>query len=113
MLGLLAQACGEAGPTPTPATTSDDGVVNVGHRNYAFDPDRLSFRVGETVEFHLNSEDGTHTFTVRDLDINWAVGRQDEAQVQTYTFDQPGTFRLICAIPGHEGLGMTGTIEVR
>ena len=73
----------------------------------------MAFSVGETVEFHLSAKDGVHTFTVKDLDINWVVSNQPDPQVQTFTFDRAGTFKLICAIPGHEGSGMVGTVEVR
>lgn len=112
VLAIVAQACGgDSGPTPT-AVASAGGTVNVVHRNFAFEPERLSFQVGETVEFHLTSEDSPHTFTVRDLGISWIVSK-DEPQVQSFTFGEPGTFRLVCSIPGHEGLGMTGTVEVR
>ena len=46
------------------------------------------------------------------MGISWAVSK-DSPEVQSFTFEEPGTFRLVCAIPGHEGLGMTGTVEVR
>ena len=82
-------------------------------RNFAFEPKRIAFNVGETVEFHFSAEDSVHTFTVEDLDLNWVVRDEPGPQVQTFTFEQAGTFKLICAIPGHEGSGMVGTIEVR
>ncbi len=112
-LAIAAQACGgDSGPTPTAATTGAGDSVTVVHRNFSFEPERLSFQVGETVEFRLTSEDSPHTFTIRDLGISWAVSK-DSPEVQSFTFEEPGTFRLVCAIPGHEGLGMTGTVEVR
>jgi len=61
----------------------------------------------------LSSADDVHTFTVKDLDINWTVRESEEPNVQTYTFDRAGTFQLICAIPGHQGFGMVGTIAVQ
>ena len=71
----------------------------------------MVFDVGQTVEFTLVSRDIPHTFTVRDLGIDWEVSK--EPQTQTFTFDEAGTFTLICAVPGHRGSGMVGTVEVR
>ncbi len=101
----------ESGPTPTPATAID-GVLDVEMRNYLYEPEALQFETGETVEFRLLSVDESHTFTVRDLGINWVVPKEEEPQAQTFTFDRAGTFRLVCIIPGHEGSGMVGTITV-
>jgi plastocyanin len=113
VLFMGVQACGgETGPTPTAASADADGTFSVLHRNYAFEPKRLSFGVGETVEFQLNSKDEIHTFTVRKLGVNWVVTQEAKPQAQSFTFDRPGTYRLICTIPGHEGSGMVGEITV-
>lgn len=98
-------------PTPTPAIATD-GVLDVEMRNYLYEPEALQFETGETVEFRLLSVDESHTFTVPDLEINWVVPKEDEPQVQTFTFNRAGTFRLVCILPGHEGGGMVGTIAV-
>ena len=113
LLGTAVGACGGDGITPTPASAGDDGTLVVVNRSYAFEPRSFVFEAGETVEFHLSSTDGPHTFTVRDLGISWVVAKEDEPQVQTFTFERAGTFKLICAIPGHQGSGMVGTMEVR
>jgi uncharacterized cupredoxin-like copper-binding protein len=31
----------------------------------------------------------------------------------TVVFAQPGTYRFICHLPGHEAYGMVGTVVVR
>ena len=109
-LGVLT-GCPSSGPTPTPAVPVD-GVLDVDMRNYVYEPGFFEFKVGETVEFRLLSVDEPHTFTVKDLGINWVVPKEKEPQVQTFTFTRAGTFRLICTITGHEGSGMVGKITV-
>ena len=112
LLGSAVQACGgDDVPTATPVGAGDDGTLEVAHRNYAFEPRSMAFDVGQTVEFTLVSNDIPHTFTVRDLGIDWEVSK--EPRTQTFTFEEAGTFKLICAVPGHEGSGMVGTVEVR
>ena len=80
--------------------------------NYSFNPRRFNVSVGDRIDFTLISLDELHTFTIEELDINWAVSSQ-EPEKQRFTFDQPGTYELVCIIPPHEGLGMIGTVTVR
>ena len=100
-----------SGPTPTPAVPTD-GVLDVDMRNYVYEPRSFEFKAGETVEFHLISEDEPHTFTVKELGINWVVPKNEEPQVETFTFSEAGAYRLVCTVAGHEGSGMVGKITV-
>ncbi len=115
VLTLAAAACN--GEDPTATWRSADVLpgealsVEVELRNYAFTPRQFEIRQGETVEFVLDSIDILHSFTVEELDIDWHLNKNDEL-TESYTFDRPGTYRLICIIPGHEVLGMRGTIVV-
>lgn len=111
LLGSALGACGGGDAPAAPVGAGDDGAIEVVHDNFTFEPGRMAFNVGETVEFTLVSNDIPHTFTVKDLGIDWEVSK--EPQVQTFTFERAGTFKLICAVPGHEGSGMVGTVEVR
>jgi plastocyanin len=111
---LIVQACdGGAKAGSEPVRPSVNGTLEMNLKNYAFEPKRLLFELGETVEFRLTSEDDVHTFTVQPLGINGVVPGEAVSQSQTFSFEQAGTFKLICAVPSHEGFGMTGTIEVR
>ena len=117
MLGALAACGGDNAPTATPTATptlATGGPVlltPVTLSNYAFNPDRLSFEVGDTVDFTMISADKTHTFTVQALGINWVVAGGQTVN-QEFTFTEAGEFRLVCVIPGDEALGMVGTIVV-
>ena len=77
---------------------------------YRFEPVDFTFTVGETVTFTLTSENEYHSFTVDDLDIYVDVEAGD-TQTLTFTFDEPGTYELIC-VP-HTTQGMVGTITVQ
>jgi len=77
---------------------------------YSFNPEQLTFTVGETVKLNLTSQSEFHSFTVDDLDIDIEVEAETTESV-TFTFDKPGTYDIIC-IP-HESLGMVGTIVVQ
>ena len=112
---LAFQACGggDNNGSDEGARPNENGEMPILLRNFAFEPRTLLFDVGETVEFLLSSADGIHTLTIKDLGIDWTVTGKDKPVTQSFTFDRPGAFRLICRIPGHEGSGMVGTVEVR
>ena len=97
---------GEVEGDPFEVNLEDPG----GSGKYLFDPDGLTFNVGDVIAFTLTAETEFHTFTVDDLDIDEAVDARDSIRF-SFTFDQPGTYDLIC-IP-HETQGMVGTITVR
>ena len=50
-----------------------------------------------------------HTFTVKELEIDIFINAGESVQ-EVVTFDQEGTFELVC-IP-HEALGMVGEVRV-
>ena len=77
---------------------------------YAFSPKDLAFSVGDCVQFTITAETELHTFTVDDLGIDRSLD-VGETITFTFTFDQPGVFKLVC-IP-HEANGMVGTITVQ
>lgn len=101
--GTSGQATG--GGTPISVSMQDIG----GSGEYIYSPSEMSFSVGETVTFSLTSETEFHTFEVDDLDIYVEVDAGDTA-TYTFTFDEAGTFELICT--PHSPQGMVGTITV-
>jgi plastocyanin len=99
--------------TPARSQEAPPGAVLVETRNVAFDPARLEARATDgKVAFAVRNRDlFWHTFTVDALrlDIRVNVGRLRTAAVDA----RPGTYRFYCRIPGHERLGMRGTLTVR
>ncbi len=130
LVAIFAVSCGgggEASPTATarpepqptqpPQPASGGGkVVRVenwdigGSGEYKFIPSEFSFAVGETATFKLSAETEFHTFTVEDLGIDVTIDAGETVDF-TYTFEQAGSFDLIC-IP-HLAFDMTGTIVVQ
>ena len=93
-----------------PADRELDVVLMDANSEYKFNPEQLTFTVGETVKLNLTSQSEFHSFTVDDLDIDMEV-EAETTDCITFTFDKPGTYDVIC-IP-HESLGMVGTIVVQ
>ncbi len=100
-------------PTPTPplapvvvVALNDSG----GSGPFAFEPAEFTFDAGELVSLTLISESQFHTFTVEELGVDVSVNG-GETVIVSFTFDEPGTYELIC-IP-HQALGMKGTVTIQ
>ena len=102
-----ASQSGQAAGGGTPVSVAMQDIGGAGE--YAYTPSEMSFSAGETVTFTLTSETEFHTFEVDDLDIYVEVDAGD-TQTYTFTFDNPGTYELICT--PHSAQGMIGTITV-
>ena len=104
-LGLV-WAMTDAEPQAVP-----EGALEIETTNVAFVPDTLGATGGEVTVAVRNRDLFWHTFTIDALgvDVRAPVGR-----LRTATFEaQPGTYSYYCRIPGHETLGMRGTLTVR
>jgi glucose/arabinose dehydrogenase/plastocyanin len=90
-------------------------VIEVIARSFEFEPSSIKIRKGETVRFVVKSQDIYHTFTVKKskdtkddiFNLNLFPGKPVEKE---FTPQEVGIFYLYCK--PHEGLGMTGSIEV-
>lgn len=95
------------------ARTSTDGTgsVHVSLSEFAIDPGSVSVSAGGTV--HV-SNDGTaaHNLAITDTDVktpDLAAGETGELDVSSL---EPGSYELLCLIPGHADAGMTAAMEV-
>ena len=102
-------------PTPTLPPSAGHFIVDVdlldngGRGPYQFSPAVLRFAAGDVVTFSLTPESVYHTFTIDglNLDLDVDVGSPTLA---AFSFDEPGTYDLICI--AHELYGMVGTVVV-
>ena len=111
---IVAQPVPTATRLPQPTATPDPFEIvrfrdGGGRGPFAFDPSEFSFPVGESVDFQFMPGAAFHTFTVEELGIDVEVSGSETIRFD-FTFDEPGTYKLIC-IP-HQALGMIGTITV-
>jgi plastocyanin len=85
------------------------GDVTLATQDSEFRPGTISAEGGEVTVFVENADNTLHTFTVEELDVDLQIPGKANGKV---TFDaEPGTYKFVC-VP-HEGLGMTGTLEIR
>lgn len=103
----LATVAGLLGATDGP----EAGDVEVVAHDTAFEPDHLEVDAGPTTFYVSNDDLFWHTFSINDTDVDVALATRGHQRVSVDL--EPGTYELVCRVPGHESLGMTGTIVVR
>ena len=116
-LGLLAAAvigCGGSDATPTPEPTPEpvaEALEVIGNQ-FRFDPDELTISSAASTTIRLVNKDVVeHDYTIDELElkIEAPVGGSGEATLDGIA---PGSYRVYCAIPGHEAAGMVGSLVV-
>ncbi len=77
----------------------------------AFSTNAIETQSGQVTLRMTNRDLFWHTFTIDALGVDLRVPVNGEQSV-TFTA-APGTYTFYCAIPGHESIGMRGTLTVR
>src|SRR5439155_9150573 len=91
------------------ATAAGDLVISA--TNARFSTTTLTADHGTVTVDFINNDLFWHTFTVTQLgvDIRLPVKGNQRASFNA----APGTYEFFCAIPGHKGIGMHGTLMIR
>ena len=114
---LLLVACGA--PTASPSAASPIAgaadPIAVIERDFEITPAELSVDAG-TVALQVTNEGPTpHNVTVRDADGDIVLAtrnlRRGESEEISGTLES-GEYTTYCSLPGHESLGMVGTLTV-
>ncbi|HLZ42508.1 MAG TPA: cupredoxin domain-containing protein [Candidatus Sulfotelmatobacter sp.] len=88
-------------------------VVEITAKRFAFSPDRITLKKGETVKLRLHSEDVTHGFFLRPLKLDEEIPAGQTIEVKV-TPETAGTFMTICdhfCGSNHGNMNMTIVVE--
>ena len=126
---LIAAGCGgsaggSAAPTPgasspapltTPVATAAAEGTALEVRDFTLEPLTLTVDGPEVVLDVTNSGPTVHNVTIRDGEGTTLDATRDlrEGEADSIVAELPaGTYALFCSLPGHESLGIKGTLEV-
>jgi cytochrome c oxidase subunit 2 len=88
-------------------------VVEITAKRFAFSPDKITLKKGQTVKLRLHSEDVTHGFFLRPLKLDEEIPAGETIDV-TVTPQTAGTFTTICdhfCGANHGNMNMTIVVE--
>jgi plastocyanin len=111
---VLAAGCGDDGvDTEVVGTTIAGAVeVEVEARDFEFVPDPLELPAGELVNLTMRVTSGGHNLRIEGIGFQLPIVDEGAAAVGTVTIDEPGDYRMLCTVPGHEAAGMVATVTV-
>ncbi|MBX6770643.1 MAG: heavy metal translocating P-type ATPase [Chloroflexi bacterium] len=114
-IGLIALAIGLAALWLNRRADAAVTSLTVTASDFAFSPNNLIVPAGRAIRLTLVN----HGTTLHDLVVegvpNAHVSARPGQTVRSmpFTISAPGTYRLMCTVPGHAAAGMTGTVIVR
>jgi cytochrome c oxidase subunit II len=88
-------------------------VVSITAKRFAFSPDKITLKKGQTVKLRIHSEDVTHGFFLRPLKLDEEIPAGQTIEV-TVTPESAGTFTTICdhfCGANHGNMNMTIVVE--
>jgi plastocyanin len=106
--------CGDDGPTEVEGLDTVDGApeVRVEGIDFAFEPDALELTASEPANIVFEVTDGGHNLVVPDANFQLPIIDEGEVTRGALRIDEPGTYDMVCTVPGHIDEGMVATIEV-
>ena len=114
---LFLAACGApaAAPGATASSTGAGSAITVTELDFEITPAQLSAEAG-TVALQVTNEGPTpHNVTIRDADGEILMATRNLRRGESEEISgalQPGEYTTYCSLPGHESLGMAGTLTV-
>jgi Cu+-exporting ATPase len=115
LAAIALAALGVAGGVMAADRWIDAGAthVTVIARDARFEPAHLTLQQGRTVVLSFRNDDPIfHDWEVEGLANVDAGARPGQTQRIRFRIDEPGTYRIVCTVPGHADAGMAGTLQV-
>lgn len=112
--GPAATAAAASPSASTPASSGAAGTM-IQVRDFALDPSSVSVTAGTVALTVTNDGPTLHNVKIRDGAGEVLFGTKDlrEGESQSISGNlQPGEYVLFCSLPGHESLGIKGTLTV-
>lgn len=102
---------GGGGGNDVPAPAGDN-AINAIEKDFAIALDKTTIKAGSITFNVKNNGPSPHNLDIKEL--NKVTDNIDPGKTGTLTVDlKPGTYTVICNIPGHEQLGMHVTLTVQ
>jgi uncharacterized cupredoxin-like copper-binding protein len=107
--------------TPEEETTGDEGTassgggetIDISETDFAIDPENPTAPAGEVTFAITNDGDTVHNLEVEGNGVEEVSDDINGGESTDLTVDlDPGSYKIYCAIPGHEDLGMVGELTV-
>jgi len=114
-LGSSASCFDATGESTACVSGQPDGSILVNDFEYRFEPNTITAKAGKVVLYEVNKGSTVHSIEIVDESGKQIQDAEDIRAGDTFVVERtlkPGTYGLICDIPGHKDAGMTGQLIV-
>jgi cytochrome c oxidase subunit 2 len=80
--------------------------------NFAFAPNVMKVKKGDTVKITFNNSGGMHDLVIDGYDVATKVIGSGKSEELTFVADKAGTFEFYCSVGNHRAMGMKGQLVV-
>ena len=113
LVGILASCGGSASSTPTTAVVAD--VVVIAKSGIRLDQSSYSASTGEISIAYIDEDNIRHTLVVvkdgtKVAGFELKVNQKGDVDQDTVTLE-PGTYVLLCTVPGHDNMKANFTVK--
>jgi uncharacterized cupredoxin-like copper-binding protein len=114
-LALLTTACGAARLAAAEKSAAATREITVTATEMSFSPAAIEVPAGQPVKLTFrNNGMVEHNWQGQvDGETILVTARPRQSGSKTFTPRTPGTYKIICSVPGHEQAGMVATLTVR
>ena len=114
-LVLLTTACGATRPAAADKSGPAPREVTVTATEMAFSPAAIEVAAGQPVKLTFrNNGVVEHNWQGQvDGETILVTAQPRQSASKTFIPHTPGTYRIVCSVPGHEQAGMVATLTVR
>jgi len=106
-------------PAPTSSTIQPSGSMQQAVKeftvigsNFAFAPNELKVKKGDTVKITFKNSGGMHDFVLDEFKAKTDIIKSGEQAEVTFIADKAGSFEYYCSVGNHRAMGMKGTLIV-
>jgi plastocyanin len=103
---------GDGAPEAVGDTVTDAPEVEVEAFDFGYSPDPLVLTAGEPVNLVMRVTSGGHNLRIEGTGFQLPIVDEGDAVVAALTVAEPGDYRMVCTVPGHEAAGMVATLQV-
>lgn len=114
LVAVIATACGRGGAPSQPGGQPSGGgpaAITVDEKEWSITPSMTSVKAGQITFTVSNTGAIEHNFVIVETKFEIDATQPGKTKSGTTTL-QPGTYTIICNIPGHEEAGMKTTLTV-
>lgn len=99
----------------SPTLSNEQGDIKaftIAGSPFAFSPNKISVKKGDTVRINFTNTQGFHDLTVDGYNVKTKQINAGQSEIVEFVANKAGIFKFYCSVGTHEEQGMVGSLTV-